>query len=133
MAVERAGALHGQDAVTLSLVSADETSRPVDVRVELVLHNGQIARLSLDDIAPVYPPLPAKLLKGDWLGPLPGYQITLKSPIERVLQTYTAPLTAFEGVDDATGIEDVQLVRVLVGGASGGAIYLDALGFTAAP
>lgn len=57
----------------------------------------------------------------------------LNSPFERVLQTYTVPLAAFEGGGAAPKAEDVRAVRVLIGGEEGGALYVDRLGFVAAP
>jgi hypothetical protein len=69
------------------------------------------------------------LLKAEWLGPLPGYNITLASPYERVLQTYTLPLSAFQATNPRFQPGQLRAIRFVFDGATAGAVYLDQVGF----
>lgn len=131
--IEDPRALQGFDALTFALASAQDVATDIDVRLELTLANGRIARLSLDDYAAIFPPLPAKLVKADWLAPLPGYKINVTSPYERVLQSYVLPLAAFQVDGTPFQAAEVRSVQLLLESTQGGAVYLDRLGFIAAP
>lgn len=120
-------------ALAFALAPASDEITPIDVIVELETTGGQVARLPLSHFGPVYPPLPAQLLKADWLRPLPGYEIGLETEFERVLQTYTLPLTAFQEVNPAWLPGAIESIRFLFDGTSAGALYLDQVGFARTP
>lgn len=120
-------------ALTFNLAPAPTAAGTIGLAVEVETAAGESARLPLSQFGPVTPPLPAQLLKAAWLLPLPGYEITLESPVERVLQTYTLPLDAFRAVN--AGLEDaaIQEIRFVFDGTQAGAVYLDDVGLVVAP
>jgi len=124
-----AAALTPNDALTFALTTALDEPTPINVTIELETADGQIARLPLSEFGPVYPPLPAQLVKADWLAPLPGYKITLETPFERILQTYTLPLSAFQKANPNFNAAAIQVIRFFFDGIQAGAVYLDQVGF----
>ncbi|MBK9054666.1 MAG: hypothetical protein IPL78_28290 [Chloroflexi bacterium] len=124
-----AAAFTPDDALTFALTTALDEPTPINVTIELETADGQIARLPLSQFGPVYPPLPAQLVKADWLAPLPGYKITLETPFERVLQTYTLPLSAFQEANPDFDAAAIQVIRFFFTGTEAGAVYLDQVGF----
>lgn len=124
-------AVPANGALTFALATALDEATPINVTVELETADGQVARLPLSQAGPVYPPLPAQLVKARWLSPMPSYKITLETPYERVLQTYTLPLAAFQAADPAWQPAAVQTIRFRFDGAAAGAVYLDQVGFVA--
>lgn len=131
MVLGDAAAITPDDAFTFALTTALDEATPINVFVELEAQNGQVTRLPLSQFGPVYPPLPAQLIKAEWLAPLPGYKITLETPFERVLQTYTLPLSAFQQANPAFPPEAIQVIHFLFDGTEAGAVYLDQVGFVA--
>lgn len=114
-------------ALTFALAPADDT--PVAVTIELLTADGRAARLPLATFAPVYPPLPARLLKAGWLAAVPGYDMTLASPVERVLQTYTVPLDAWATGGAGVSADEIVTIRFRFDGATAGAVYMDQIGW----
>ena len=122
-------ALTWDDAFTFALTTASDEAGPIQVTIELETADHQISRLSLDQFASIYPPLPAQLVKANWLAPLPGYKINLETPFERILQTYTLPLAAFQQTNPAFQPAEIRAIRFFFDGTEAGALYLDQLGF----
>jgi dienelactone hydrolase len=118
-----------QHSLTFALTTVLDEPAPIQVTVAVETAGGAIARLPLSQAGPLYPPLPAHLLKAEWLGPLPGYNITLASPYERVLQTYTLPLSAFQATNPRFQPGQLRAIRFVFDGATAGAVYLDQVGF----
>jgi hypothetical protein len=129
MELAESAAISVADAFTFALTSAMDEAVPIQVTIELETADHQIGRLSLNQFAPIYPPLPAQLVKANWLAPLPGYKINLETPFERILQTYTLPLAAFQQTNTAFQPEGIQAIRFFFDGTEAGALYLDQLGF----
>ncbi|MCA9970092.1 MAG: hypothetical protein KC425_07750 [Anaerolineales bacterium] len=126
-------ALTDADALTFALASALDEPRPLAVAVELETAVGVRVRLPLAPFGALQPPLPARILKADWVEPLFGFdKIQLQTPYERVLQTYVLPLAAFQAADPAFQPEQITAIRFLFEGAQGGDLYLDEIGFTSA-
>jgi hypothetical protein len=117
------------DAFTFALTSALDEAVPLEVTIELETADHHTTRLSLDQFAPIYPPLPAQLVKANWLASLPGYQINLETPFERILQTYTLPLATFQQTNPAFQPDEIQAIRFFFDGTEAGALYLDQIGF----
>lgn len=91
---------------------------------------GPRARLPLSSFGTIHPPLPARILKGDWVDPVLGFdQVPLHTPFERVLQTYAVPLAAFQTADPAFRPGKVSVVRLEFVGPDGGWLFLDDVGF----
>jgi hypothetical protein len=122
-------AITRDDAFTFALTTALDEAGSIQVTIELETADGQIGRLPLDRFGPVYPPLPAQLVKANWLAPLPGYKINLETPYERVLQSYTLPLTGFQQANPAFQPDEIQAIRFFFDGTKAGAVYLDQVGF----
>lgn len=129
MELGNAAAIPVDSALTFALTTALDNATPISITIELESVDGQITRLPLSQFGPVYPPLPAQLVKAGWLAPLPGYKITLETPFERVLQTYTLPLSAFQQANPAFNPGAIQVIRFFFAGTEAGAVYLDQVGF----
>lgn len=123
--------LTADHALTFALTSALEAATPIQAVIELEAANGQTAALPLSQFGPIYPPLPAYLTKAAWLNSIPDYKITVATPYERVLQTYTLPLTAFQQANPAWQPDQIQAIRFRFDGIAAGAVYLDQVGFVA--
>jgi hypothetical protein len=100
------------------------------VSVELESITGQVVRLPLSQFGAIHPPLPARILKADWVKAVLGFdKIDVQTPYERVLQTYVLPLSAFEATDPAFQADQLTVIRFLFDGPEGGALFLDEIGF----
>lgn len=125
-------ALSGEEALTFALAAAGDEPLPLEVLVELETAVGVKVRLPLSKFGAIHPPLPARILKADWVEPVLGFdKINVQTPYERVLQTYVLPLSAFQAADAAFWPEEVTAVRFIFTGEEGGALYLDEVGFLA--
>jgi hypothetical protein len=87
---------------------------------------------ALSDFGPILPPLPAHLVKANWLSGLTGFPGEVR-PEEVVLQTYTLPLSAFQAVNPAFRPDQISAIRFLFAGETAGAVYLDEIGFRPQP
>jgi hypothetical protein len=118
-----------QDSLTFALSNAPDYPAATDLWLELEAAGGVTARLPLSQFGPLYPPLPAYLLKADWLAHLNGFDMVTTTPYETVLQTYTIPLTAFQEVTTTFDPAALRAIRFFFNGETAGAIYLDQIGF----
>ncbi|MGZ8563843.1 MAG: alpha/beta hydrolase family protein, partial [Candidatus Limnocylindria bacterium] len=124
---EVAAGLSADDALVISLAPADEALADEGLTIHLMHADGHERSLVLADAVGIRPLLPTRLWKVDALGAryLPGEQ--LRSPIERFLQTYQIPLSAF---DPALSEEDLPGIRGLAIRFTGtGSAYLDEIAF----
>lgn len=111
----------------ISIVAADEALTDEGPIIHLVHADGRERSVVLDDVSGIRPLLPTRLWKIDALGAryLPEKQ--LRSPIERFMQTYEIPLSAF---DAALSKEDLAGIRGVVIRFTGmGSAYLDDIAF----
>jgi len=123
-------ALTGDDALTFALTSALDEERPLAVQVELETAVGAKVRLPLSQFGAIHPPLPARILKANWVQPLLGFdKIHVQTPVERVLQTYVLPLAAFQSANPAFQPDQITSIRFIFLGEQSGAVYLDEVGF----
>ncbi len=92
-------ALLGDERLAFGLGSAGEEALPVYVTVELVDARGSVAVQPANRFGVVPPPLPARLEKSQPVSRLLGYDFyqKVKSPYERVLQSFEIPLTRLHG------------------------------------
>ncbi|HSK93455.1 MAG TPA: hypothetical protein VLA76_05290 [Candidatus Angelobacter sp.] len=123
---DAAAGLSADDALTLSFVAA--TDVPVDGGpiIHLVHADGRERSVVLDEAIGLRPLLPSRLWKVEALGAryLPDEQ--LRSPVERVLQTYEIPLLAFGTLSD----DEVAGINAIVIRFTGfGSAYLDDVAF----
>lgn len=121
--------LTAQHSLTFALANAPETPAVQDIWIELAEAGGVTARLPLSHFGPIYPALPAHLVKADWISPLKGFQMVNTTPYETVLQSYNLPLTAFQAANPAFNPAELQVIRFLFDGTTAGALYLDEIGF----
>lgn len=119
------------DALTFALmpVSAD----PLSLSLELTDAAGVTVRLPLSQFGAIPPPLPAELVKADWLLGPAGFNITLAQRAELVPQVYDLPLAAFAAADPLFQPGQLSRVRFVFDGAAGGDLYLDEIGLRRAP
>ncbi|HSI99462.1 MAG TPA: hypothetical protein VLA59_03650 [Patescibacteria group bacterium] len=124
---EVAAWLSAGDALVISIVAAADALVDEGPIIHLEHADGRERSLVLDDAIGIRPLLPTRLWKVEALGAryLPDEQ--LKSPIERFLQTYEIPLSAFE---PALASADLAGIRGLVIRFTGsGSAYLDDIAF----
>jgi hypothetical protein len=124
--------LSSEYSLTFALASVPGAAVAQEVWVELATAVGQTARLPLSNFGPILPPLPAHLVKANWLAGLNGFPGEVR-PEEVVLQTYTLPLSAFQAVNPAFRPEQISAIRFLFAGETAGAVYLDEIGFCPRP
>lgn len=98
------------------------------VVVELETAVGETTRLPLSDFASLPSPLPAHLVKADWLYGLNGFPDKM-TPEEVILQTYNLPLVVFQAANPAFQPDQLHAIRFLFDGRAAGAVYLDEIGF----
>ncbi len=123
-------ALTGNDALTFALTTAQDEPLPLAVQVELETAVGPTVRLPLSQFGAIHPPLPARILKADWVEPVLGFdKINVQTPFERVLQTYVLPLAAFQAIDPSFQPDQITAIRFIFMGEQGGSVYLDEIGF----
>jgi hypothetical protein len=122
--------LSDSQALTFALSCADDEPRPIEVWVELETAGGSTVRLPLSQFGAIHPPLPARILKADWVKTVLGFdKINVETPYERVLQSYVLPLSAFQVADPVFQPDQLTALRFIFDAEQGGAVYLDHIGF----
>ena len=122
--------------LVLALAHVPGEAGPDEVVVELATAVGPPTRLPLSEFAPLPLPLPAHLVKANWLYGMNNFPDEI-TPEEVVLQTYTIPLSVFQAANPDFQPDQLRAIRFLFDGRDAGAVYLDEIGFnpgqTAAP
>lgn len=98
--------------------------RPVDIDVEAVDGDGTTVTMPLEAFGALPPPLPVRFAKHDLLQATTTIDISLRTPVERVLQTYAIPLAAFAAIDPAFSAESLDAVRLRIGRTAAGALWI---------
>jgi dienelactone hydrolase len=120
------------DALTFTLAGVPGEPATQSVVVELEGQPGEVAApLPLRAEVPVWPTLPANLVKTGWLSGLNGFPGKIR-PEEVVLQTYSLPLGAFMQPAGALDPSMVRLIRFRFDGQNAAAVYLDDIGIVRA-
>ena len=112
------------DAARAAAARAD--SLPLDLTVELVLADGRVARLPLSDVAPIRPPLTARIWKFDYVAN------RLNKPSkdhDDILAHYTIPLSLFAANVAGFDPSGIRAVRFRFDRGRAGTILLDDVGF----
>lgn len=117
----------GSSALVFSLAPAGDPPKTMDPVIELGLVDGRTAELRLADVTPTRPLLSAQLWKAAGLGDryLPGEPHL--SPVDRLLQTYRVPLTAF----GLGSLPPTAIASIGFRFAGAGEAYLDDIAFEA--
>jgi hypothetical protein len=97
---------------------------PLAVTIEASDRDGTTVRIPMATFGALPPPLPVQLAKHDGLMAMSGIDLTLRSPAERVLQTYAIPLRAFEAADPAFVATDLTSFRLRFDRAAAGAVWI---------
>jgi dienelactone hydrolase len=97
---------------------------PLDLAIEVVDVDGTAVALPLDGVGRLPPPLPVRLVKDERLVVTTTIDLSLRSPVERVLQTYAIPLAMFEAADPAFSSADLETVRLRIGRSEPGALWI---------
>jgi hypothetical protein len=105
-------------------VGEGTTTPRLDIEVEVVDGDGTTVAMSLDAFGALPPPLPVHLAKHDLLQATTTIDISLRSPVERVLQTYAIPLAAFAAVDPAFSVETLDAIRLRIDRWTAGALWI---------
>lgn len=105
-----------------------EPGPSLDPIVELTTIDGASVGLRLDRWGALPPPLVVDLTKSDLLTGLAGIDLSVRSPVERVLQTYVIPLAAFEAVDPEFHADRLDAIHLRIGRAGAGALWIAEVG-----
>jgi hypothetical protein len=125
--------LTNRDALSFDLMTAGATVGPLDLTVELIDAAGIQVALPLSQFGNAPWPLPAHLVKADWLMGSAGYNMSIATPFEYVPQTYDLPLAAFSLADPRFQANHITGLRFTFAGTQGGDLYLDEVGFRRSP
>jgi dienelactone hydrolase len=114
-------------ALTFALASVPGAPVVAGLTISLETAAGQTAHLPLAQFGSILPPLPAHLVKAEWLSGLSGFPAQI-TPEEIVLQSYSLPLDAFQAANPAWQPAQLQTIRFHFDGAAAGAVYLAEVG-----
>lgn len=115
--------------LTFTLASVPGEPVAAGLTISLETAAGQTAQLPLADFGPILPPLPAYLVKAEWLSGLNSFPAPI-TPEEVVLQSYSLPLAAFQAANPAWQPAQWQTIHFYFDGTAAGAIYLGEVGLT---
>ena len=101
--------------------------------VEATSADGVMVSLPLERFGALPPLLPVQLSKHDLLTSVAGIDVALRSPVERVLQTYAIRLSAFEAADQRFRGEDLERFELRFESQEPGAVYVAEVGIGRAP
>ena len=104
------------------------TSPPLDPVVELGTTDGVTVALPLSTWAALPPPLTVDIAKEGPLTALSGVDLSVRSRVERVLQTYAIPLRDFEAVDPAFRADRLDTIRLRLDRSTAGALWIADVG-----
>ncbi len=90
--------------------------------------DGVSVRLPLERYGALPPPLPVQLSKHDLLSSVAGIDVALRSPVERVLQTYAIRLSEFEAADQRFRAGDLEGIALRFDAVGPGAVYIAEVG-----
>ncbi|MCU0477439.1 MAG: hypothetical protein MUE92_01640 [Chloroflexi bacterium] len=103
----------------------------LDPAVVLTTTDGVEVSLPLSRWGALPPPLPTRLVKSDLLASLAaltGLDLSMSSPVERVVQSYAIPLADFVAVDATFDPTRLASIALRLDRATPGALYLAGLG-----
>ena len=95
--------------------------------------DGTTVSLPLERLGTPPPPLPVRLNKVDLLTAASGMDVALRSPAERVLQTYAVSLSMFEAADGRFQAADLDTVTLRFQRGAGGSVDIAELGLLERP
>ncbi|HET7169167.1 MAG TPA: hypothetical protein VFI69_08175 [Candidatus Limnocylindrales bacterium] len=113
--------------------SADGTTPPLVGWLDATTTDGTTVSLPLERLGTPPPPLPVRLGKIDLLTAASGIDVALRSPAERVLQTYAVPMSMLEAVDARFRAVDLDTIAFRFERGSGGSIDIAELGLLDRP
>jgi hypothetical protein len=124
-------ALGGDERLAFELGMAGEVATPVYVTVELVDAQGSVAVQPVNRYGVVPPLTPAKLEKSKQVSKWLGYDFfpKIKTPYERVLQSFEIPLSAFTAANPNFDATQITTIRFRFSDEHEGKAYLDEIGF----
>ncbi len=115
------------DALTFALASVPGEPATQAVIIELEGESGEPSGGPLHAAVPVWPTLPAHLVKANWLYGLNGFPGKIR-PEEVVLQTYSLSLGASTPSGNAFDPSTLRTIRFRFDGQNAGAVYVDDVG-----
>jgi hypothetical protein len=124
--VEAAGATE----LRLALANGSDPSdaRPLDPIIELTTTDGVTVALPLSRWGALPPPLTVSLTKNELLRSAAGIDLSVRSPVERILQTYAIPLADAEAIDPAFRADHLSAFRLRIDRATSGGLWVAEVG-----
>jgi hypothetical protein len=127
------------DAVELRFALANGTeptrgapsAEPLDPPVELTTTDGVTVQLPLSRWGALPPPLTVDLTKDSPLTALAAIDLSVRSRVERVLQSYAIPLSDFEAADPAFRADRLATIRLRLDRSTAGALWIADVGLAA--
>lgn len=123
--------LQGDERLVFELANAGDVAAPVYVAVELVDAKGSVAVQPANRYGLVPPLTPARLEKSKQVSKLLGYDFfpKLRTPNERVLQSFEIPLAAFKAANPNFDATRLTTIRFRFNDEQPGKVYVDEIGF----
>jgi hypothetical protein len=115
-------------ALADATAASDGTGEPLTVWVEVTSRSGVTAALPLDRVGAPPPLLPVDFPKNDLLMAVSPVDVALRSPEERVMQTYAIPLSTFEALEPEFQAEEIEGFRLRFETMSPGAVWIAEVG-----
>ncbi len=123
--------LHGDERLVFELANAGDGNTQVYVTIELVDADGSVAVQPVNRFGVLPPVMPARLEKSKQISQLLGYDFfpKVKTPYERVLQSFEIPLSAFTAANPDFDPTRLATIRFRFNDEQPGKAYLDDIGF----
>ena len=119
----------GATELRLSIANGSEPGSGVlDPLVELSTTDGVSVSLPLSRWASLPPPLTVSLVKNDLLASISGVDLSVRSSVERVLQTYAIPLAEYAAANPAFQTSHLDAFRLRIDRAAPGGLWIAEIG-----
>ena len=119
----------GATELRLSIANGSEPgTAALDPIVELSTTDGVTVGLPLSRWGALPPPLTVSLVKNDLLASVSGIDLSMRSPVERVLQTYAIPIAEYAAANPAFQPSHVDAFRLRVGRTTAGSLWIAEIG-----
>ncbi len=110
----------------------DGSLGPLGISIEATAGEVTVS-LPLERYGALPPPLPVQLSKHEVITALAGVDVAVRTPVERVLQTYAIRLADFEAADARFSSEDLDRLTLRFDAGAPGSVYVAEVGIGPSP
>ena len=126
--LDRLSAAGGLGTVSLSIADGREPGdvplSPLDISFVARTTSGREVSVEIGQLGSLPPPLPVHLVKDATVAGMAGIDVSLRSPVERVLQTYVIDVAALAGRGGALTPVTLSEIEIRVERSSDGALWI---------